>query len=528
MEENTLHRKLKSLSSLSSDIEDQSSECDSLESKRSPSDTEIPESSVSELEIQKTKTKQTKPVKNKAPKLPKFNKLIDVNITLDEHPVTEFEYLRDEPLEITTNKKEKKMSFFRKVKGRQQDKSSYSLAKSVLTNKDERDSLVVDAPVKIEGFISKAYTSNPREMFRDNLKTVINERKTLHIDTYNIFDKSCTDLTKKEEIIENTETSFHPSTHSNIKNLEKPTKIQETFKVNPPDLMGKSDSLAIPKEFTPVKTAGNNSRDKPIKVRLMVSATDQVVDKNLKSYPSTTASSPVHFSREQAESRELIEDEIVEGTGGSNDYSVSSKEKEEEEGGEGEGEGDRNLEGLISRKRIDEDREAIYSKYVKDMLEKEGKELFGVVNADFKRKNTEEVWENKKKMKIGADTVVKTQGSSKANVFSKADEDSDEEARFKFLKECMSIKNVRRNQENTLILDEKSNDFLKLIEKPEITRSHKTMLNTECAKSNSTVSTSESSGAHSYFKIKQKDIPQEISVQAPSRRRGNLISLLKK
>ena len=519
MEEETFRRRLKRLSSLPCESKEQSPESNSLDSKRSPTGTETPESSGSEIEIQEIKGRKAKPAKNKAPKMPKFNKLIDVKTTLDEYVVTEFEYLRDEPLEISNNKKEKKMSFFSKVKSKQEDKTSYSLAKSVLTNKDERDSLVVNAPMTIEGFISKAQTSNPREMFRDNLKNVINERKTLHIGKDNIFDKSSSDLTKKEEIIEKNETSFHSDTQSKLHSFEKISKIQETSRSNTSEILEKSDPVTLPKELTPIKKISVNARNRPKTVRIMPTEADQAEDKRLKSYPSTSASSPVYMPREQVDTRSLMEHEAEESSANSYECSVDSKEEEEN---------DRNLEELIDDHKIEENREACYSKHVKDMLEKEEKELFMVANADFKRKNTEELWENKKKMKIQAAASEKPKAASRTSVFSKADEDSDEETRFKLLRESMNIKNVRRNQESALIIDERSNDFLKLIEKPEITRSHKTMLNTECAKSSSTLSTSDSSGAHSYFKMKKTDTPEEISAKAPIRKRTNFLSLLKK
>jgi hypothetical protein len=52
-----------------------------------------------------------------------------------------------------------------------------------LTNKNESDTLIVETPIKIEGFITKSHTLNPREIFRGQLKDIINEKKLITFKT---------------------------------------------------------------------------------------------------------------------------------------------------------------------------------------------------------------------------------------------------------------------------------------------------------------------------------------------------------
>ena len=396
-----------------------------------------------------SKSKKPKPSKNKAPKLPVFNKLLDLKSHPDDFQVTEFEYLRNAPLELSNQpKKEKKLSFLHKVTNKKQDKTTYSLAKSVLTNKNESDTLIVETPIKIEGFITKSHTLNPREIFRGQLKDIINEKKTNHIQNSEIFEKPITDFVIKDEV------------------CEKNSVVH-----------------------------------------------DNPEEKRLKSYPSTSASSPVYVRKEKPQLNPFIEAEAVE-SGSEHGNSKDSAEENNEN----------TVKDLIDDTKIEENKEEAYAKHLRDMVEKEYKELNMVVNGSFKRKNEEENWKSRKIIKTEETAKIQTNPS----VFSRIEDEFDEEERFNFLNQVRNIKNIRNKQEKTIVLDEQSTDYLKLIEKPEQTRLQKTLLNSDSSKSNSLVFASDSHGQNAFFKIKKeiKTEPKfESSIFKP---KNKLLSFIKK
>ena len=485
MEEHSKFRRLKKLSETSIEIIESESENSLRDNEKNSDSMPNSENESSEPEISKNKTKKSKPAKNKAPKLQIFNKMLDLKAIPEDFSVTEFEYLRDAPLEITSKKqKVKKTSFLNKATKKTQDKSSYSLAKSVLTNKSENDTLIVNAPIKIDGFFTKVQTLNPREIFRDKLKTEINERKTTHIGNDYIFDKSISDLTSKEEIIEKYDTSAN-----------KQVKIDEIIKL---DSNENSKKIEILRENEKKITKNENNKEKKIK-----------------SYPSTSASSPIYEPRENSRSNKFIENEAEE-----SGNEVVERSEDELDNSE------QILEDLIDDKKIKENREETYSKHVKEMLEKEYKELNMVVNGNFKRRNPEESLLGKKTQKIQETMKL----IKKPQVFSKAAEgsESDEDLKFKYLNEARNIRNIRNTYENNIIIDEKSNDYLKLIEKPEIMRCHKTLLNLESSKSNSIPLNNDPKGGISYFKVMKPENTIESLSKGKIKNKSKLLSLLRK
>jgi hypothetical protein len=476
MENQPKHRRLKKLSDIDDFVNENHPEKD-LQTQVTGSDTEsknserpkTPEEYLSEPEAPKNKSKKRKATKNKGPKLHTFNKLIDIKPAIEDNTVVDFEYLRDAPLEIIKNpEKTKKVSFFSKVSNKKQDKSTYSLAKSVLTNIDSQDTLIVNAPVKIEGFITKTQTINPREVFRDKLKNVINERKTNHIDNSEIFEKSSTDFPLKEE-----------STQKNLSN-------------------------SILKEENPPKPI-----IKLLPTEKILTIQDANAEKTLKSYPSTSASSPVYVSRPKTISSKYLD---VEAEDSQDQKSFSEEEP------------DKNLEGLIDDTIIEEKKDLLYSMHIKDMLNKEYSNLNKVANADFKRKHIQDTPKYEKKVK-GNEIQAPTE---KISVFSKNEDDFDEEARFKFLNEARCIKNIRNLQEKGIILDEDSTDYLKLIDKPENKRCAKTFLNSEYSRNAITTLNTDSFGASSYFKPKKQETTTNQTLQNPKRTVHNkLFSFIK-
>lgn len=469
MENEPIRRKLRRLSNIPIIEPEPVVEKDSESSPKGSFIATSSESETSQQELLQKKPKKSKPVKNNAPKLLKFNKLIDIKTIIDEYSVAEFEYLRDMPLEISKNgAKAKKTSFISKVKTKPQDKSSYSLAKSVLTNTDERDSLIVNAPKKIEGFTVKQQSSDPRGIFRNNLRNVINERKTTHIGKDNIFNKTSTDLTAKDEIIERNE-GF------SVKSSAAPLETPEI-----------SEKVLIPN----VKT-----------------------EKKHRSYPSTSASSPIYMRKEESTAKDLMENEADDTSEEVYNGSLDSDEDFH----------DKDLEDLINNQDLYENSEITYSKHIKDMLAKEVSDLNKVVNADFKRKNTEPMWQEEKVLKIQS---FPEPLPAKSNVFSKPGEDSDEEDRYKNLCISRDIKLLRKVHNSPILLDEKSADYLKLITKPEITHSFKTLLNTTYSNSIHLPSTSSRQAAYSKKKLLEK--PEILQSAYPVPHKSKLLTFLRK
>ncbi|CAG9317749.1 unnamed protein product [Blepharisma stoltei] len=141
------------------------------------------------------KTSKKKAPKIHVPKLIKFNKLID-DIAIPEEPIREYQFLRNEPLILP--KKEKNSldlnEILLKCQKEKQDKGSYYLAKNVLTDADNKDNFVIEAPERVEGFISKKISIDPREIMREKLKNAANERKTSNISNEMLFNKPKTEL----------------------------------------------------------------------------------------------------------------------------------------------------------------------------------------------------------------------------------------------------------------------------------------------------------------------------------------------
>lgn len=137
--------------------------------------------------------------KIKLPKLVTFNEMIDNN-PHDDDTITEYEFLRDKPLDIP---KRAKQNFdieklIEKCKKEKQDKVSYLLAKNVLTESDPDNLFVIEAPEKLEGFITKKPALDPREKLREKFKKFANDKRTEKVSQDMIFCKSKTELNGKD------------------------------------------------------------------------------------------------------------------------------------------------------------------------------------------------------------------------------------------------------------------------------------------------------------------------------------------
>ncbi|OMJ95316.1 hypothetical protein SteCoe_1376 [Stentor coeruleus] len=515
MEEYEKPRRLKRLSEISGSIDDKSNKSSSESEDLSEIISISSESEDSGSKSPKAKTKKPKVVKNKAPKLPKFNKLLDLNTNADDFEVEVFEDLRDAPLELHPKAgKMKKNSFLKKVQTKK-DETSYNLAKSVMINKNSQDTLIVDNPVCIQGFITKNVTHNPREIFRDNLKNVINERKTTHLDNHEIFDKTVTDFPIKEDSMSKKDEENTKKNDENCKKLDESNKkfLESAAKENQfliPDDKSDSKSSSLQKNYK-IETSKLETQYDHQDPELNLNTNSNQTIKN-KSYPSTSASSPVYVPRER-QVISLFIDEEAEKSG--DDHSQDTDEAEH----------DKNLEGLIDDSELDDyNKNANYSKHIKEMLEKEREELKLVANAEFKRRMPPPKFESIKRKKL----PVKDEIPKKNQVFSKDDDDSDEEERFKLLKEMREIRSMRNLETKTLIIDERSNDFLKLIERSEAPRAVKTFLNSANAKSLQNPFSNESYTSNPFFKINkvEKNVGKNDAKQSV-RARPKLLNVLR-
>lgn len=516
MEEYEKPRRLKRLSEISGAFNDKPNKSSS-ESEESSEIIDISSNTEgSGSESPKTKTKKPKIVKNKAPKLPKFNKLLDVNTNADDFEVEVFEDLRDAPLELHPKAgKMKKNSFLKKVQTKKNE-NSYSLAKSVMINKNSQDTLIVDNPVNIQGFITKNVTHNPRDMFRDNLKNVINERKTTHLDNHEIFDKTVTDFPVKEDSMGKKDEEILKKDDENSKKIDESSKKlfeiaakENQFLISDERSESKSSNSQKIHKFdtsTPKRETQNEHQESELNLN---TNSNQTI-KN-KSYPSTSASSPVYVPRERS-ILSLFIDEEAEKSG--DDHSQDTDEENL----------NKNLEGLIDDSELDDyNKNSTYSKHIQEILEKEREELKLVANAEFKRRLPAPKLEFTKHRKL----PEKDEMPQKVQVFSK-DDDSDEEERFKFLKKMREIKSMRNLETKTLIVDERSNDFLKLIERSEAPRAVKSFLNSVNLKTLQNAFSTESSMSNPFFKINkvEKNIEKKDS-KANTRSRPKLLNVLR-
>ena len=395
------------------------------------------------------KKKQDKKIK--VPKLKTFNKLLDLSTMNDDYSVEEFEFLRDQPLELESSRPNKKL-LDQKVFKDDSNKASYSLAKSVLTNKDEADNLVVNNPLKVTGFISKSVSQSSREVFREGLRSQINSRKTGHIDNEGIFFKPATDFDKRDEkqviIINELSLGSAKSTESK----------EEPLKANDFSSLGLAVSTRTSSPvFTAREEVQNNEKTYKTKEKSQSSVKPlQGLHEPEPNRQDSSFKSSKSFN--QPASSDFLE---FEADKSGEDHSSDTIEDCSEE----------YLKSLIDDSYLPKDNN--YTKHVQDLLQKESKEL---QNAEFRSKQASlppaPITRPKKKLAFTSPSPKLSQGK----VFSKPEEDFDEDSRLASLNQLKKIHNFGSKTQKFPILDERSTDYLKLFEKPEAMRSSKSLL----------------------------------------------------
>jgi hypothetical protein len=494
-------KELQSLSSSDSHPSSESCKSDSSNSISSSNSTSSKDSKKILLssDSEKPSKKKQKEKKAKIPKLKTFNKLLNFNTLNEDYSVEEFEFLRDQPLEFDSFKPNKK-ALDQKAFKDELNKASYSLAKSVLTNKDEKDSFVVNNPVKVTGFISKNLSQNSREVFREGLKNQINSRKTNHIDNEGIFNKPSTDFEKRDEkpvIIINDLSLNSLQSNKSAKSSEKSDEVRKSdFSIVTPAGSTRNSSPVFTRQdresnssktsWIPSDIAENSeSRQKTEKISKK-EKNEKKETKETKKKKEKKEKNENNEKKEKKEKQEINEKKEKKGEKEKNKESsilkTSQKKKnlfidlEAEKSGDDHSSDtlEENYEDFIPEMIDDSDlpRDENYSKHLKDLLEKEEKDLQKVVNAEFKRKKSE-------KIELASRAIKKTQSkpeAPKSKVFSRSEEDFDEDSKLLALNQFRGIKHFRLQEQKAPIFDEKSNDYLKLFERPETFRASRSLL----------------------------------------------------
>lgn len=445
-------QKMESSSSVSSDDLDQS------KSSNFSDESDKAEVSRESNESQNANEKKKQDKKVKVPKLKTFNKLLDLSTMNDDYSVEEFEFLRDQPLELDSSRPNKKQ-LDQKVFKDDSNKASYSLAKSVITNKDEADNLVVNNPLKVTGFISKNISQSSREVFREGLRSQINSRKTGHIDNEGLFFKPATDFDKRDEkqviIINDLSLSSAKSTESK----EDPSRPTDFSNI---------PQISAPKASSPVFT----SKEEP-QITSKIPQNSQNLENPLK--PQQSAKESSIKPQSQVPTSNFLEYEAdISGEDHSSDTIEDCSEEY--------------LKSLIDDSYLPKDNN--YTKHVQDLLEKESKEIQKVINAEFKSKQTSLTLAPSTRPRKKVPFTSPSPKLPQLKVFSKAEDDFDEDSRLASMNQLKKIHNFGYKSQKFPILDEKSTDYLKLFEKPDPLRSSKSLLCSSLSQNRTSASSS--------------------------------------
>jgi hypothetical protein len=131
-----------------------------------------------------------------APKIAKFNRLIDddlIDINDEEGgPVMEYEFLRDEPLQLSTSTAQKSVESLMPTLERQNSASQHELMQSAIVSGSINDFLNVR--VSNSKFVALKDNKNERAGYFEMLRLQATGRKMPNLTHNDIFEKSATDL----------------------------------------------------------------------------------------------------------------------------------------------------------------------------------------------------------------------------------------------------------------------------------------------------------------------------------------------
>ena len=374
-------------------------------------------------------------------RLKTFNKLVDIkeDSFIDGATV---EIRSDEEIAITSKPKSLNISFLNKIKQTQGNKMSFLLARGILTDNSQHESLEISAPKNIEGFTTKRITLNPRELLRESLKSEINQRKTTHLNSDTIFSKTISDLpgrfAKKAE--EDEESDYVPEDNeaSEALEMEKIIKLEEGSESSSSDeSSSNSDSLSDNKPAeepqspnsldlksveNDAKTAENTEKDTEMQPVDPTGPVDMDLDPSEHS-SSDSADSNLSSSNEEEEEEELEISELPQKKTQNPGLSLQSTtenspalqavfnskvkvskfmENEAEVGSDHEEhddlvrnckdsededreDDDKDLEELFDRNQVDDDEENRFDKHLKQTILEDELQISKVINAEFRR-----------------------------------------------------------------------------------------------------------------------------------------------
>ena len=475
------------------------------EEESDKSDLDESDSNEIDLPIKRKKSyKRINPVPLKI-----FNKLVDLKQDSFIEPAETINLAEDEEITISPKQKSINSSFLDKFKQNKVEKSNIILAKAILTDTSQHESLEITAPKNLEGFTMKRQRVNPRELLRESLKAEINQRKTTHINPEEIFSKPVTDLlgkqTKKEE---NEDSDYVPDNNEEQEamEMEKMIKLEEgsidessLSKDTEEDSKslkqenGISDSqekqndenfLSIEKEeFMDIDSKSDTSESE---------AEDS--EKTEESEPNTNLSAfaitpnPPIFEKvfsKPVKNNKFVENEAEVGSDHEehDDVIKNYKDSEDEES-------DKDLEELLDKNIVDDNEEVRYNKHLNQLIEEDQIQINKVINAEFKRNRKDtnfidgvsNIYSKKQQLLEDKKNLLAQRGTSffsKNPETSKNEEMDDEEFhKFRVLQGSHELKFIRNQFNSKSNMDEQSLSLLSLISKPENTVSVKSILST--------------------------------------------------
>ncbi|OMJ86337.1 hypothetical protein SteCoe_12188 [Stentor coeruleus] len=431
-----------------------------------------------------------------------FNKLIDIKKDTFVETGESID-IQDEEILVTQKAKVFNCSFLDKIKNCKTEKPNHVLAKGVFTDTSIHESLEVQAPKKLVGFIVKKQQINPRDILRESLKNEINYRKTTHLHADSIFTKSSTDLPGKiNKNPEDNESDYIPDDNEEKEALE----MEKIIRLEEGQSSSDEDSSNTETESESTETENKES------VKLDDSSKDMDIDDtpivDIENDSLTVASETINeplisntlppvFSMQTDNSPSLpiipkpikilnrfIDEEAELGSDHEEHDNLVKNIKDSDEENE---DLDEELEEIIDRNKVDDDEEMRYGKHLDQLMKDDEERIKKVVNAEFKRQRKDlDFIDNEPSIMTKRDKLLEdkknllaqrgNQGVFNSFKVDKEEMDDEEFDKFKMLKSSQELKFIRNQFSSKVLIDDKSLSILSLISKPDNTITSKSML----------------------------------------------------
>lgn len=432
-----------------------------------------------------------------------LNKLIDVKKDAFVETGESLD-IQEEEISVAPKAKVFNCSFLDKIKSCKTDKPNHVLAKGIYTDTSVHESLEIQAPKKLVGFIVKKQQINPRDILRESLKNEINHRKTTHLHADSIFTKSSTDLPGKlgKKAEEDNESDYIPDDDEEKEALE----MEKIIRLEEGQESQDEDSSNTETESESTETENKES------IKLDDSSKDMDIDEtplvDIENDSITVASETINeplpqnipsvFSMPTDNSPSLpiipkpikvlnrfIDEEAELGSDHEEHDNLIKNIKDSDEDNE---DLDEDLEEIIDRNKVEDDEEMRYGKHLDQLMKDDDERIKKVVNAEFKRQrrdldfidNESSIMTKKDKLLEDRKNLLAQRGSQGfLNSFKGVDKeemDDEELDKFKMLKSSQELKFIRSQFSSKTLIDDRSLSILSLISKPENTIASKSML----------------------------------------------------